>query len=263
MLKKIITLTFTILVLTSAFLVFNQSISSASTSVPSKLSIYAGPASLLADNSTYNCVFVQLEDSSGLPARPLQDITISLSSSQISVGKIDSSIIIHSGITYASANFNTTFSPGTTIISASATGFATVQAPITTVGPIPSTIVVYGFPSTLPSDGNSYGAIMVQLQDSSGAPARAPQGGVQVTLSSSDTTVGTVDSTTTILEGQTYTIANFTTTTKAQTQGQIESAIITAVSQGYSSNQVTIYYNPSSGKSKPTQNICRTTTSAR
>ncbi len=244
MLKKLITITLTILVLTSAFSVFNQSISSAATSGPSKLSIYSGPASLLADNSTYNCVFVQLQDSNGLPARALQDTTISLSSSLISVGKIDSSIIIHRGITYASANFNTTFSPGTTIISASASGFATVQTSITTVGPIPSTIALYGFPSTLPADGNTYSAIMAQLQDSSGAPARAPQGGVQVTLSASDTTVGTVDSTTTILEGQTYSIANFTTTTKAQTEGQIETAIITAVSQGYSSNQVTITTTP-------------------
>ena len=244
MIKKIITITLIILVLTSAFSAFNQSISSASISDPSKLSIYTGPASLLADNSTYNCVFVQLQDSSGLPARALQDTTISLSSSLISVGKIESSIIILKGTTYASANFNTTFSPGTTTISASATGFATVQASITTVGPIPSAIVVYGFPSTLPADGNTYSAIMVQLQDSSGSPARAPQGGVQVTLSSSDTTIGTVDPTTTILEGQTYAIANFTTTTKAQIEGQIKSAIITAVSQGYSSNQVTIYTTP-------------------
>ncbi len=97
------------------------------------------------------------------------------------------------GDTSASANFKTTFSPGTTTISASATGYSTVQASITTIGPIPSEIAVYGFPSTLPADGNKYNAIMVQLQDSSGSPARAPQGGVQVALSCSDTSVGTVD----------------------------------------------------------------------
>jgi hypothetical protein len=53
---------------------------------------------------------------------------------------------------------------------------------------------------------------MVQLQDSSQSPARAPQGGVQVTLSCSDSTVGTVTPVVTILEGQTYAVANFTTT---------------------------------------------------
>ena len=115
-----------------------------------------------------------------------------LSSSLTIVGTVDSSIILPKGETFASANFTSTFYPGTTTISASATGFATVLSTITTVGPIPSTIGVYGFPSTLPSDGNSYPAIMIQLQDSTGAPARAPQGGVQIALTSSNTSVGTV-----------------------------------------------------------------------
>src|SRR5674476_662620 len=105
MFRKLITIILATIVLTSAFLVLGQSISSASTASPSKLSIYAGPPSLLADNSTYNCVFVQLQDSSGLPARALQDTTISLSSSVIIVGKIDSSIIIPKGTTYASVSY--------------------------------------------------------------------------------------------------------------------------------------------------------------
>ena len=71
-------------------------------------------------------------------------------------------------------DFQSTFYPGTTTISASATGFTTVLSTITSVGPIPSSIGVYGFPSTLPADGNTYPAIMVQLQDSTKAPARAP-----------------------------------------------------------------------------------------
>jgi hypothetical protein len=243
--KKAITLVITVLILTSVFLVINQNNTSfASTSDPAKLYIYTGPASVLADNNTYNCIFVQLQDSSGKPSRALQDTTISLASSLTNIGTVDSSIKILTGTTYASANFNTTFSPGTTTISASATGFATVQATMTTIGPIPSAIAVYGFPSTLPSDGNAYQAIMLQLQDSNGNPARAPQGGVQVTLSSSDTSVGAVDPVATIPEGQTFTSANFTTTTKAQTEGRTESAIITAVAQGYTPNQLTIVTTP-------------------
>src|SRR5665647_939031 len=199
MFKKTITLAIAILVLTSTMLLFNlNNTSFASTSDPSKLNIYAGPTSVLADNNTYNCIFVQLQDSSGTPARALQNTTISLSSSLTNIGTIDSSVTIVKGTTYTSANFNTTFSPGTTTISATATGYATVQTTITTVGPIPSAIAVYGFPSTLPADGNTYAAIMLQLQDSGGNPARAPQGGVQITLSSSDTSVGTVPSLATI-----------------------------------------------------------------
>ena len=143
-----------------------------------------------------------------------------------------------------SANFTSTFYPGTTTISASATAFATVLSTITTVGPIPSIIGVYGFPSTLPSDGNSYPAIMVQLQDSTGTPARAPQGGVQIALTCSDTSVGTVTPSVTIIEGQTYAVASFNTSTKAQTTAKIENTTVTAMSQGYSSNQVTITTTP-------------------
>ena len=148
---------------------------------------------------------------------------------------MDPSITIPVGGTYASANFYTTFSPGTTIISASATGYATVQTSMSTIGPIPSALAVYGFPSTLPADGGSYNAIMVQLQDSSGVPAKAPEGGVQVTLISSNIAVGTVTPSVIILGGQTYAIGTFTT--NATTPGQ---AIIYAIAPNYLSNQVTI-----------------------
>jgi hypothetical protein len=253
MLKKTITLAITILVLTSAIVLFNQNNTSfASTGDPSRLNIYAGPTSVLADNNTYNCIFVQLQDSVGQPARALQDTIISLSSSLTNIGTVDSYITILKGATYSSANFNTTFSPGTTTISASETGFSTVQTSITTIGPIPSAIGVYGFPSILPADGNTYESIMVQLQDSSGNPARAPQGGVQVTLFCSNTShVGTVTPIVIIPEGQTYTKANFTTTSMAQTEAKIESAIVTAISPGYTPNQVAISTTPVA--SNPTQ----------
>ncbi len=230
--------------MTLAFFVDNQTTYYAVANDPAKLYLFTGSPSVLADNSTMQCIFVQLQDSNGKIARALQDTTIGLSSSLTTVGTVDSSIILSKGETFVSANFTSTFYPGTTTISASATGFATVLSTITTVGPIPSTIAVYGFPSTLPADGNAYPAIMVQLQDSTGSPARAPQGGVPIALTSSDTTVGTVTQSVTILEGETYAVANFSTTTKAQKEAKMETVTITAVSQGYSSNQVTITTTP-------------------
>ncbi len=245
MIKKTEAFAIIFLVLTSTLVILNQTNSSfAATSDPSKLNIYTGPTSVLADNDTYNCIFVQLLDSYEQPVRALLDTTISLSSSLTNIGTVDSSIKILKGATYASAHFNTTFSPGTTSISATASGYATVQATMTTVGPIPSAIIAYGFPSTLPADGNTYAAIMLQLQDSNGDPARAPQGGIQVTLLCSDTSVGTVPSTATIPEGQTCTIADFTTTTKAQTEATVKLATITVVAQGYTPSQLTITTTP-------------------
>jgi len=242
--NKLIGIVIIALILVLAPIISNKPMSFASTNSPSKLNILIGPSSVLADNNAYDCIFVQLQDSSGQPSRALQDTTITLSSSLTNVGTISPSITITEGTTYAIASFYSTFTPGTTTISASATGYSTEQSSITTIGPIPSTIAVYGFPSTLPSDGGSYNAIMIQLQDTSGAPARAPQGGVQVALSCSYTSVGTVDPAVIIPEGQTYATANFDTTTKAQTQATPQMAIITAVAQGYTSKQVTITTTP-------------------
>ena len=225
----------------------------ASTTTSNQLKIYSGPSSVPADNNMYNCIFVQLVDSSGKPVRASQSLTITLSSSLTDIGTVDPSIIINTGNTYVSANFYATYAPGTTTISATATGYSTVQTSITTIAPIPSAVAVYGFPSTLPADGNSYNAIMVQLQDSGGSPARAPKGGVQVTLTCSDTgDVGTVTPSNVIIpEGQTSISAAFTTTTMAQNKSYSET--ITATAQGYTSKQTTITTTPiASSPSFPT-----------
>ncbi|MEM3880355.1 MAG: carboxypeptidase-like regulatory domain-containing protein [Candidatus Bathyarchaeia archaeon] len=200
---------------------------------PSKLKIYVAPPKVPADNRPYEVIYVQLQDSKNNPARATESITIYLSSSQTDVGSVDSTITIQKGETYAKAKFYSTYTPGTTTITATAPGFATVQASITTVGPVPSKLAVYGFPPVLPADGRSYEAIVVQLQDASGMPARAPLGDLVVTLASSNTTVGTVASTVTIRAGSTYATANFFANNTGSTT-------ITAIASGYSSGQATI-----------------------
>jgi hypothetical protein len=242
--KRIVQATLILILLATTFMIVNQNTSLAATTDPAKLKIFIGPTSVLADNNTYNCIFVQLQDSSNKPARALQDTTLSLSSSLTNIGTVDPSITIAKDETYASANFSSTFSPGTTTITASATGYATVQSSITTIGPIPYAVAVYGFPSTLPSDGGSHNAIMVQLQDSSGIPAKAPKGGVLTSLSCSNTTIGTVSPNVTIPEGKTYAVAYFNTTTVAQQEGKLKSVIVTTVAQGYISKQVTMTISP-------------------
>ncbi|MEM4243644.1 MAG: invasin domain 3-containing protein, partial [Candidatus Bathyarchaeia archaeon] len=209
----------------------------AQTSEPAKLKIYVAPTKVPADNKAYETIFVQLQDSKNNPARATESITISLSSSQTDVGSVDSTITIQKGETYAKAKFYSTYTPGTTTITATASGFATVQASITTVGPVPSKLAVYGLPPVLPADGHSYEAIVVQLQDSAGVPARAPLGNVVVTLSSSNTTVGTVASSVTIQAGSTYATANFFANNTGSTT-------ITAIASGYTSGQATIKTEP-------------------
>lgn len=209
-------------------------ISASAATTTTQLKVYVGPASVLADNRAYNAVVVSLVDNKGKPVRALEDTTVRLSSSLINVGTVDSTVTVVRGSTYGQAMFYSTYTPGTTTITAAASGYATVQAQITTVGPIPSTLAVYGYPPTLPADNSSYAAIVVQLQDSAGAPAKAPIGNLQVTLSCSSTAVGTVDSSVTIPGGSTYAVANFRTTSETG------SAAVTAIASGYSSKTTTI-----------------------
>jgi hypothetical protein len=223
-----------LLVLAISQVVFTQSIlASAATSGTPQLKIDAGPTSVLADNREYRVISVQLLDAKGVPARAQQDITVRLSSSQTDVGTVDSTVTIAKGETQTSANFFTTYTPGSTTITAAATGYMTVTTTVTTIGPIPSALAVYGFPSLLPADGNSYDAVVVQLQDSTGAPAKAPKEGLQISLSSASAAIVTVDSTVTIEAGKTFAVASVTT-------GAAGSAVITAVCSGYTSGHVTI-----------------------
>jgi hypothetical protein len=238
--RKLFTVSLILLLLICVQSAFVGSITLASAvPAPSQLKIFVGPTSVLADNRAYNLITVQLLDSKGAPARAQADMTISLSSSLTNIGSVDSLIVIPKGETSASANFRSTFTPGSTTITAAATGYMTVSASISTVAPVPSTLALYGFPPTLPADGNLYNAIVVQLQDSTGLPAKAPIGDIQVTLASSNLTVATVDSALTIKGGSTYAIANIKTSTSAY-----GSITITAISSGYASGQTTISTQP-------------------
>lgn len=201
---------------------------------PTKLKIYIGPTSVPADNSTYECVFVQLQDSKSSPARATEDTIISLSSSLTSIGVVEPAVTISKGSTFAVAKFNSTFTPGTTAITATVSGYTTVQTNLITVAPVPYKLALYGFPPVLPADGKPHDAIVVQLQDSGGNPAKAPLEGLTVILTSSDNSTASVVASANISGGQTYTLANVTTSTTAG------SATITAQTSGYASAQTTI-----------------------
>jgi Carboxypeptidase regulatory-like domain len=230
--KKTLIQILLVITLASWIVIINQN-NVAVAADPTKLKISVGPTSVPADNNIYECIFVQLQDSNSRPARALQDTVISLSSSLTSVGEIESNVTITAGSTYAVAKFQATFTPGTTTIAAAASGYATVQTNVITVGPVPSKIAIYGFPPVLPADGLPYDAIVVQLQDSSGNPAKAPLEGIVVTLSSSNSTIASVPTSVTISAGQTYTLSSLISTAPG-------SAVVTAMTSGYTSTTTTI-----------------------
>lgn len=230
--RKIVIGILFLLALASTIAIINP-VKLASGAEPAKLSIRLGPGSVPADNNVYECIFVQLQDSSSKPARAIEDTTISLSSSLINIGDVDPVITINKGNTYGVARFDTTFTPGTTSIAATASGYGTVQANLVTVAPVPSKIALYGFPAVVPSDRLPHDALVVQLQDSGGNPAKAPLEGVTVILTSSNSEVASVPASATISGGQTYTLVSITSNATGQ-------AVITAQTSGYTTALATI-----------------------
>ncbi len=221
-----------ILTISTSLIIINQN-TTALAAEPTKLKISTGPPNLPADNKIYECIFIQLQDANSKPARALQDTTISLSSSRTTVGKVDPTVTITAGTTFTIAKFYSTFTPGTTTIAATSTGYATVQAKITTIAPVPTKLALHGFPPVLPADGNQYNAIIIELQDSSSNPAKAPLQGITVDLFSTNNTIASVQNFATINEGQTCAVA-------AVTSSAPGTATITAIASGYTTAQIKI-----------------------
>jgi len=199
-----------------------------------RLQVFLGPSRVLADSGVYNAISVQLRDSRGRPVRASEDVTVSLSSSLTDVGSIDPMVTIRSGETYAIARFFSTYTAGSTTITAIASGYTSGQAVMTTYGPIPSRIAIYAAPPAVPADGLAYESIIIQLQDSAGSPARDPIGDAIVILSSSNTDIGNVNQTACIVFGGTHTVTKFHSGYKTG------STTITAVASGYTSGKVSM-----------------------
>jgi hypothetical protein len=252
MLKKILTATIIVIIIATSFAIFSQTVMALSTD-PVKLKMYIGPSKVPADNQEYTCIFVQLLDSSGNPARAIQYTSISLSSSETNIGTVDDFITIAPGDTYGSAKFYSTNTAGTTTITGAESGFATVQGTITTstLGTTASKLAVFCSPSTLPADNESYQIVQVQLQDSQGRPTKSSED-LQIDSFSSQPAAVTINPILTIHAGKTQTteaikVTNTpgTTTISAQaanfTLGQ---ASITTIFIDLSTLKVDLTVNP-------------------
>jgi hypothetical protein len=170
---------------------------------------------------------------------------------------------VSAGQVYTTASFTTTFKAGITTVTAASDGYLSAAQQITTCGFIPTKIAVYSTPSTLPSDKAVYSNIQVQLQDSQGRPARAPETPVYINMSSSDPTIGTLSQALTIPVGSTQATASFTatnspgaTTITAQASGyDAGSAKVTTYLIDYSTFEITVTTTPSTINNGDTSEI--------
>lgn len=189
---------------------------------PTILKLCLAPNRVIAQSGTYYYpIIVQLRDTDGNPSSaPTGGISVSLSSSDTSIGTIPSLVAISQGESYARTYFTSTNKVGSTLIVATATGYTSDSGTLYTQGFTPTKLRTYLAPPKVRANAAgeaypsyNYYVVAVQLEDDTGHVAKAPEA-VGISLSSSDTSIGTVTTGITITEGTTFSYATFTSTFK-------------------------------------------------
>ncbi|MEM3670470.1 MAG: hypothetical protein QW767_01825 [Thermoprotei archaeon] len=218
---------------------------------PTGLTVTMAPNITSADNTTSYSVIVSLNNGQH-PSVAQSPILVYLTSSNTSVAGVQSSAVINKGDSFCVASIKSTYSPGTTEITASAQNLVSGKALAVTFAPVPAQLSVTPTPSILPSDGGVYRSLLITLQTVDGGTAIAPTP-ITVSLFSSDTDVASVNSTVTVPAGSSSVLTWVKTTL---TPGK---TTITVLASGYTSSsaelstvtpgatQLAVYTAPTTG----------------
>jgi hypothetical protein len=169
------------------------------------------PPILPADGGTYPSVVIQLENLTSKSAYiPASDVTVQLTSSSPETGTVPSTVLLSAGQLFQVVNFSTTTLPGQTVISAIASGYEVGSLTVTTktVGGMPVALDVFLSPSVIPPDEKLTSNVIVEAVDAFNNPVELGSS-LTVTLSSSNSQVGSVPSSVTIPAGQSFASATF------------------------------------------------------
>jgi hypothetical protein len=200
---------------------------------PYQISLKLVPGVLPSDGQTYNVLEVGLETQGGSPAVSSTDTIVQLTSDQSDVASVPALATISAGQTSSLVAITTSALASTANITAAATGLLPSTIAVHTIIPAPSKLQAYVAPpsSAYSTDGN-FPILVVQLQDSSGNPARArADTTIVVTSSNGSLLAGSVSLT--IPTGGDYAM------TFLHTAG-IGSSVLTVSSQGLSSSQANL-----------------------
>lgn len=196
-----------------------------------KLLITPLPPNLPSDGNTYHIMIQLLTATDEKPTESPYDIQIRLLSSDPSVISLPSSTVtLKEGETMIKAEITTTEKPGLASVTASTDGTQSSTVDINTISLDsldPTKLAVYVAPESLIPDPKYAGFVYVQLLNSQGLPA-VTEKSIAVSLSSSDSTIATVPSSTTISSGTTGILVSLT---PGQNEGDAE---ITASAAGLS-----------------------------
>jgi hypothetical protein len=193
---------------------------------PTRLAIYAAPSVFLPDPQRQGMIYIQVLNSQGLPAVSKNDISVDISSSDQTVGRLTSYSVIPAGSSGILVDFIPQKKVGQTIIKASAPGLAPGERLVTVNGPIASKLLLEFAPNVIPAV-NYYDAQMsVSLINDEDEPVRASST-LRILLKSSDTSILEVPQYVEIPAGKSF------ATTTVVSKGKLGTATITASATGY------------------------------
>ncbi len=154
-----------------------------------KLAMRLVPGTLPTDGQTYSVLEVGLQTSTGSPATLSSDTVVQLTSDNPDVASVQNLITIPAGRISMLAPVTTSALAGVANVTATAAGLLPTTIPVKTIIPAPSKLQEYLAPpsSAFFANGN-HPILVVQLQDSSGNPARARQD-TTITVTSSNGTL--------------------------------------------------------------------------
>ena len=178
------------------------------TGTPARVSLTYGPDLVLPDGELHEAVTIQIQDENGNPAKSTSPRTVYLSSSNINIVTVESSVIIPPGSYHETVEITTFNENGNSFISASSPGLHQDFKEITVEGQVPTILDILAHPSVLLADGSEYDIVTVQLLDEEGNPVEAGED-FDIYLTSSNTDVGTLPESITIDAGSSYVNVEF------------------------------------------------------
>ena len=198
------------------------------TNLNSQLAVYVSPSNQPNIVDETGKVIVQVVDNLGEPLTAIEDIMVTLTSSNHSLITVTQELVIPEGSNYATADLRVaSVLTGEATITAQAQGYSPGSDKIFVYdeGLIPERVAISFSPETMMSDGQTHTAVTIQLQDKEGNPARATKT-TTIYLSSSNTNIATIEDTVVIHSG------TFKTTAEITTSSENGQTIISASSPG-------------------------------
>ena len=178
---------------------------------PEQIALFFNPDLLLPDETSHNAVTIQLQDREGRPVAATTTTTIYISSSNTNLVTVDETVTINSGLYKTTAELTTYTENGESIISTSSPGMLSDSEVILIQGQIPTLVELYVVPEILVADESAHDIITVQLLDDEGNPVEARRD-TEIFLTSTNADVGTVPSLVVIPQGNSYSVARFSST---------------------------------------------------